>query len=85
MDSKKRQASDTRGSAKKQKQAISMETKVTIIKKLESGEKMVNVACMFNINRFTVGTIYNSKDRITEHVKVQCLCSLPLSARNGVS
>ena len=38
MDSKKRQASDTSGSAKK-RQAISMETKTTLIKKFDSGEK----------------------------------------------
>ena len=68
MDSKKRQASDTSGNVKK-RQAISLETKVTIIKKLDSGEKMVNVARTFNMNRSTVGTIYKSKDRIMEHVK----------------
>ena len=42
MDSKKRKASDTSGSVRKQ-QAISMETKVATIKKLMSGEKMLNV------------------------------------------
>ena len=68
MDSTKRQISDTNGSAKK-RQVISMETKVMIIKKLDSGEKMVNVARTFNINRFTVGTIYKNKDRIMEYVK----------------
>ena len=35
-----------------------METKVAIIKKLDSGEKMVNVARAFNMNRSTEGTIY---------------------------
>ena len=85
MDSKKCQASDTNGSAKK-RQAISMETKVAIIKKLDNGKKIVNVARTFNMNRFTVGTIYKSKDRIMEHEKsVVCLCSLPLSARNWVN
>ena len=68
MDSKKCQASDTSGSAKK-RQAISIETKVTIIKKFDSGEKMVNVARTFNINCSTIGTIYKSKDCIMEHVK----------------
>ena len=46
-----------------------METKVTIIKKLDSGEKIVNVARTFNMNCSNVGTIYKSKNRIMEHVK----------------
>ena len=68
MNSKNCQASYTNGSAKK-RQAISMETKVAIIKKLDNGEKMVNVARTFNMNCSTVGTIYKSKDSIMEHVK----------------
>ena len=68
MDSKKRQASDVSGSAEK-RQVILMETKVTIINKLNSGEKIVNVARTFNMNHSIVGTIYKSKDRIMEHVK----------------
>ena len=54
MNSRKRQANESRGSAKK-RQAFFMETKVAIIKKLDGGEKMVNVAHKFNMNRFTVG------------------------------
>ena len=53
MNSRKRQANDSSGSAKK-RQVFSMETKVAIIKKLDSGEKMVNVARTFNMNRSTV-------------------------------
>ena len=37
---------------------------MAIIKKLDSGEKMVNVARTFTMNRSTVGTIYKGKDRI---------------------
>ena len=43
------------------RQAISMETKVVITKKLDSGEKMVNVPGTFNMNRSTVGTIISMK------------------------
>ncbi|XP_068246736.1 tigger transposable element-derived protein 1-like [Palaemon carinicauda] len=68
MVGEKRKASSESGSAKK-RQAISFETKVAIIKKLDSGEKMVNVARAYNLNRSTVGTIYKQKDRIMEHVK----------------
>ncbi|KAI6646210.1 hypothetical protein LOD99_9352 [Oopsacas minuta] len=68
MDSKKRKASDASGNAKK-RHAISMETKVAIIKKLDSGEKMVNVARAYSMNRSTIGTIYKCKDRVMEHVK----------------
>ena len=42
---------------------------MAIIKKHDGGEKMVNVARTFMMNRSTVGTIYKSKDRIMEHVK----------------
>ncbi|KAI6658166.1 Tigger transposable element-derived protein 1-like isoform X2 [Oopsacas minuta] len=68
MDSKKRKASDASGNAKK-RHAISMETKVAIIIKLDSGEKMVNVARAYNMDRSTISTIYKCKDRVMEHVK----------------
>ena len=68
MDSKKRKASDTSGSARKQR-AVSMVTKVAIIKNLDNGEKMVNVARTFNINCSTIGTIYKSEEHIMELVK----------------
>ncbi|XP_068229516.1 tigger transposable element-derived protein 1-like [Palaemon carinicauda] len=68
MVGEKRKASSESGSAKK-RQAISFETKVAIIKKLDTGEKMVSVARAYNLNRLTVGTIYKQKDRIMEHVK----------------
>ena len=42
---------------------------MAIIKKLDNGEKMVNTAHAFNMNRSTVGTIYMSKDHIMKHVK----------------
>ena len=70
MTSTKRKASDCSSSTSATKRkAISMETKVAIIKKLDGGEKMVNVARTFMMNRSTVGTIYKSKDRVMEHVK----------------
>ena len=60
MDSRKRKARDTSGSAGK-RQTISMETKVVLIKKLDSSEKIVNVARTYNMNRSTDGTIYKTK------------------------
>ena len=70
MTSTKRKASDCSSSASATKRkAISMETKEAIIKKLDGGEKMVNVARTFMMNRSTVDTIYKSKDRIMEHVR----------------
>ncbi|XP_068226552.1 tigger transposable element-derived protein 1-like [Palaemon carinicauda] len=64
----KHKLSGDSGSVKK-RQAISMEIKVAIMKKLDRGEKMANVAGAYKLNRSTVGTIYKSKDRIMEHVK----------------
>ena len=68
MVGKKQKAFSESGNVKK-RQAISFETKVAIIKKLDAGEKMVNVARTYNMNRWTIGTIYKQKDRIMEHVK----------------
>ena len=45
------------------RQAISMETKVVIIKKLDNGETMANIARVYGINRSTIGTIYKGKDQ----------------------
>ena len=56
------------GSAKK-RQAITLEVKMDIIKRLEKGEKMSDVARNFNMNRSTVGTIIKNKEKIVEHVK----------------
>ncbi|XP_061561390.1 zinc finger protein 391-like [Phycodurus eques] len=63
MPNAKQKASDDSGTAKKRK-AISMETKVAIIQKLESGEKVANVSRLYNRNRSTICTIYKNKDRI---------------------
>ncbi|XP_067932973.1 tigger transposable element-derived protein 1-like [Watersipora subatra] len=68
MVGEKRKASSESDSAKK-RQAISFERKVSIIKQLDAGEKMVSVARAYNLNRSTVGTIYKQKDCIMEHVK----------------
>ncbi|XP_067944890.1 tigger transposable element-derived protein 1-like [Watersipora subatra] len=68
MVGENRKASSESDSAKK-RQAISFERKVSIIKQLDAGEKMVSVARAYNLNRSTVGTIYKQKDCIMEHVK----------------
>ncbi|XP_066958825.1 tigger transposable element-derived protein 1-like [Macrobrachium rosenbergii] len=83
MANGKCKASENSGSCKNQ-QAISMETKVAIIKKLESGEKMVEVARHYNMYRSTIGTIFKNKDRIMEHMKSEVpVQSTIISKRRG--
>ena len=65
MVSEKRKTMNEGGNVKK-RQAISFETKVAIIKKLDAGEKMVNVTRAYNMIRSTIGTIYKQKDCIME-------------------
>lgn len=65
--SKRKSSGDVAGTAKKC-QARTTETKVKRIKRLERGEKMVDDAPFFNMNRSTIGTILN-KDKIMEQVK----------------
>ena len=65
---KRKSSGDEAGSAKK-RQAITMETKVNIIKRVERGEKMADVARSYQMNRSTIGTILKNKDKIMEHVK----------------
>ncbi|TKC46366.1 hypothetical protein EI555_009232 [Monodon monoceros] len=45
-----------------------METKVKVIERMEQGEKMVDVAHSYNMNRSTIGTILKNKDKLMEHV-----------------
>ena len=61
-----------------------METKVAILKKLDSGEMTANVARAYGMNRSTVGTIYKQKDHIMEHVKSSVLmASTIISKKRG--
>lgn len=66
MANGKHRASDDSESAKKW-QAVFMETKVAIIKKLDLDEKMEIVVRSYSMNCLKVGTIYNNKDCIMEH------------------
>ncbi|XP_069899826.1 putative CENPB DNA-binding domain-containing protein 1 [Globicephala melas] len=66
--SKHKTSSDVAGTNKKN-QAITMETKVKIIERMERGEKMVVIACSCNMNRSTIARILKNKDKIMEHVK----------------
>ncbi|XP_066875983.1 tigger transposable element-derived protein 1-like isoform X3 [Kogia breviceps] len=66
--SKRKSSGDVAGTAKK-RHAITMETKVKIIERVERGEKMVDVAHSYNLNRSTIGSIVKNKDKIMEHVK----------------
>ena len=56
---------DVVGTAKKC-QAITMETKVKIIERVERGEKMLDVARSYNMNCSTIGIILKNKDKIME-------------------
>ena len=40
-----------------------------IIQRVEQGEKMLDVACSYNMNRSTISMILKNKDKIMEHVK----------------
>ncbi|XP_077419367.1 uncharacterized protein LOC144050185 [Vanacampus margaritifer] len=64
----KRKARDDSGTAKK-RHAISMETKVAIITRLDNGEKVVNVSRLYKRNTSTICTIYKNKDRIMAEFK----------------
>ena len=81
--SKRKSSGDVAGTAKK-RHAITMETKVKIIERVERGEKMTDVARSFNLNRSTIGTIIKNKDKILEHVKsAVSMMSTIISKRRG--
>lgn len=65
--SKRKKSGDVAGTAKK-RQAVTIETKVKKIKRLEQGEKMLDGARFYNMNHSTISTILN-KDKIVEQVK----------------
>ncbi|KAB0364251.1 hypothetical protein FD754_008407 [Muntiacus muntjak] len=58
--SKQKNSSDVAGTAKKH-QAITMETKVKIIEKVEQGEKMVDTSCSCNMNHSSPGMILKNR------------------------
>ena len=66
--SKHKSSGDAAGTAQKC-QAIMMETEVKLIEKVDQGEKMVDIACSYNMSHSTIGMVLNNKDEITEHVK----------------
>ena len=66
--SKHKNSGDVAGTAKK-RQVITMETKVKIIERVQRGEKMVDIACSYNMNRSTIGTILKNKDKTMKYVK----------------
>ena len=76
MVGEKRKASSESGNVKK-RQAISFETKVAIIKKLNAGEKMVNMAWTYNMNRLMIGTIYKQNfSSFTHFNKAYCFVTI---------
>ena len=79
----KRKASSA-GESEKKRKPITFETKVTMIKRVDGGERVADVARSFNVNRSTVATIYKKKASIMEHMKgavpMEALC---LSKKRG--
>ena len=65
MVGQKRKSTNDSGSQKK-RQAISFEMMVAIIRKIDAGEKHVNVARFFQMPPSTVNTIHKQKDRILD-------------------
>ena len=61
--------SDAQGGSEKKRKAITMETKVDIIKRSEKGETPTNIGNLLGLSRSTVATIIKDKQRIMEHVK----------------
>ncbi|TEA32787.1 hypothetical protein DBR06_SOUSAS4210106, partial [Sousa chinensis] len=66
--SKHKSSGDVAGTAKK-RQVITTETKVKITERVQRGEKMVDVACSYNMNRSTTGVILKNKDKTMKYVK----------------
>ncbi|XP_069901967.1 putative CENPB DNA-binding domain-containing protein 1 [Globicephala melas] len=83
--SKRKGSGDVAGTAKK-RQAITMETKVKIIERVEKGKKMVGVAHSYNMNSSIIDTILKNKDKIMEHVKsaVPMMSTIILKKRGKV-
>ena len=82
-ESKRKSSGDIAGTAKK-RQAITMETKVKIIERVEQGKKMVDVACSYNMNCSTISMNLKNKDKIMEHVKSAVLMmSTIISKKHG--
>ena len=80
---KHKSSCDVAGTAKKC-QAIMVETKVKIIEGVEQGEKMVDIACSYNLNHSIISTILKNKDKIMEHVKsVVLTMSTIISKKSG--
>ena len=50
-------------------QAITMETKVKIIERVEHGKKMVDITHSYNMNYSTISTSLKNKDKVMKHVK----------------
>ena len=59
---------DVAGAAKKC-QAITMETKVKIIERVEHGKKMVDITHSYNMNYSTISTSLKNKDKVMKHGK----------------
>ena len=61
--------SGSQGGSEKKRKAITMETKVDIIKRSEKGETATNIGNLLGLSRSTVATIIKDKERIMDHVK----------------
>lgn len=66
--SEKRKSGDSSSNSKK-RHTITLETKVNIIKRHDSGEKVVDIARSYLMNESTIRTIIRDKERIKGHVR----------------
>lgn len=55
--------------ASKRRKALSMELKLDVLKRIDTGEKQADVARSHQLSRSTVSTILKDKDRIMDHIK----------------
>ena len=68
----------------KKRHAITMETKVDIIKRHKKGEKCVDIARVYQMNESTIRTFIKDKERIIQHVKSAApMQSTIISKRRG--
>jgi CENP-B N-terminal DNA-binding domain len=65
----------------KKRQAISLETKIVILDRLDAGEGSTSVAKSLSYNEATIRTIYKSKDKIIACVAAES----SISAKNPVT
>jgi hypothetical protein len=67
-----------KGTAKKQRKVITLQEKKTIIERVQNGEKQIDLAKEYGVNKSTVGTIWSSRDKILDAVKTSATGALKI-------